>query len=181
MHCSFFRSSWMLLAFNILFFNISSCLLISAIFNVKSDFIFLETSPKYNFSSDWYLEILAADTWNPSTNISLHRTLSEFSCGQNSCKKDDTWHWNNESFNRLLFLCAVSRISCISGVDGNSCVLDDFITFGLMVLSIWGAAGGFFGIILKNEVIEVFDLHPIIWLCTSYLKEKEHSVWPVSF
>ena len=79
------------------------------------------------------------------------------------------------------FYVQFSRISCISGVDGNSCVLDDFITFGLMVLSIWGAAGGFFGIILKNEVIEVFDLHPIIWLCTSYLKEKEHSVWPVSF
>ena len=162
MHCSFFRSSWMLLAFNILFFNISSCLLISAIFNVKSDFIFLETSPKYNFSSDWYLEILAADTWNPSTNISSHRTSSEFSYGKNVSKKDDTWRWNNEIFNGLLFLCAVSRTSCISGVDDNSCVLDDYINFGLMVLPIWGAVGGFFGIILKNEVIKVFDFDPII-------------------
>ena len=48
------------------------------------------------------------------------------------------------------------------GVDGNCCVLDDSITFGLMVLSIWWAVGGFFGIILKNEVIEVFDFDPII-------------------
>ena len=48
----FFRSSLRSLAFNMLFFNISSCLLISVIFDVKSDFPFLETSPKYNFSSD---------------------------------------------------------------------------------------------------------------------------------
>ena len=47
-------------------------------------------------------------------------------------------------------------------MDGNSCVLDDCITFGLMVLSISGAVGGFFGIILKNEIIEVFDFDPII-------------------
>ena len=126
------RCILMSLAFNSWQFNISSCWLISGIFDLKSDILFLEMSSKYNFSSGWHFGSWYLEPLNKQEKKKKNRT-SSFSCGKNLCKKVDTWLWNKESFNRLLFLCAISTPSSISGMDGSNSVLDDYIIFGLFV------------------------------------------------
>lgn len=150
----FFKSSLMPLAFNIWLFNISGCLLIFVTFDIKWDFLFLETSSKIisavtDIWKFWKLITGTSQQISHYTGRRQNSVVGKTSVRRMTLDIEITKVLTNFYFYALF----LEHLVAISGVDGNYGVLDDCITFGLMVFLFEGQSVALLVIFWKIQLL----------------------------